>query len=123
MLDKATVLTTIFTIEVDFVGRAEYGVCSSKAMKYFGLKLHSVVSLSGVVIGFLHTGASHYDNQAVVELLESFALHLTRLLGDGAYSVVLMVNQLLGRPLLRLAGLPSSSSVKEELAQSVNIFP
>ncbi len=48
----------------DFVGRAEYGVCSSKALKYFGLKLHSVVSLTGVVMGFLLTGASHYDNQA-----------------------------------------------------------
>ncbi len=70
----------------DFVGRAEYGVCSSKAMKYFGLKLHSVVSLTGVVMGFVLTGASHYDNQAVVELLDSFAHHLKRLLGDGAYN-------------------------------------
>lgn len=72
----------------DFVGRAEYGVCSSKAMKYFGLKLHSVVSLTGVVMGFLLTGASHYDNQPVVELLDSFAHHLKRLLGDGAYNDV-----------------------------------
>ena len=70
----------------DFAGTAEYGVCSSKAMKYFGLKLHSVVSLTGVVMGFLLTGASHYDNQAVVELLDSFAHHLKRLLGDGAYN-------------------------------------
>src|SRR5438132_12272948 len=70
----------------DFVGKAEYGVCSSKAMKYFGCKLHSVVSLTGVVMGFLLTGASHYDNQAVVELLDSFAHHLKRLLGDGAYN-------------------------------------
>lgn len=70
----------------DFAGRAEYGVCSSKALKYFGLKLHSVVSLSGVVMGFLLTGASRYDNQPVVELLDSFAHHLKRLLGDGAYN-------------------------------------
>ena len=34
-----------------FAGMAEYGVCSSKALKYFGLKLHSVVSLTGVVMG------------------------------------------------------------------------
>ena len=73
-------------MEVDFVGGAEYGICSSKAIKYFGLKLHSVVSLTGVVMGFLLTGASHYDNQAVVELLDSFAHHLKRLLGDGAYN-------------------------------------
>src|SRR5437870_6108685 len=70
----------------DFVGRAEYGVCNSKAMKYFGLKLHSVVSLTGVVMGFLLTGASRYDNQPVVELHDSFAHHLKRLLGDGAYN-------------------------------------
>jgi len=70
----------------DFAGTAEYGVCSSKALKYFGLKLHSVVSLTGVVMGFLLTGASHYDNQAVVALLDSFAHHLKRLLGDGAYN-------------------------------------
>src|SRR5258707_4640892 len=35
----------------DFAGTADYGVCSSKALKYFGLKLHSVVSLTGVVMG------------------------------------------------------------------------
>jgi len=70
----------------DFAGTAEYGVWSSKALKYFGLKLHSVVSLSGVVMGFLLTGASRYDNQPVVELLDSFAHHLERLLGDGAYN-------------------------------------
>ena len=69
----------------DFAGTAEYGVCNSKALKYFGLKLHSMVSLTGVVMGFVLTGASHYDNQAVVELLDSFAHHLKRLLGDGAY--------------------------------------
>src|SRR5436305_15142898 len=72
--------------EVDFAGRADYGVCSSKALKYFGLKLHSVVSLTGVVMGFLLTGASCYDNQPVVELLDSFVHHLKRLLGDKAYN-------------------------------------
>jgi Transposase DDE domain len=45
-----------------------------------------VVSLTGVVMGFLLTGASHYDNQPVVELLDSFSHHLKRLLGDGAYN-------------------------------------
>jgi len=69
----------------DFVGTADYGVCSSKAMKYFGCKLHTVVSLTGLIMGFLLTPASRYDNQPVVELLDSFAHHLHRLLGDGAY--------------------------------------
>src|SRR5256885_6028400 len=70
----------------DFVGTADYGVCSSKAMKYFGCKFHSVVSLTGLILGFLLTPASRYDNQPVVELLDSFSSHLKRLLGDGAYN-------------------------------------
>ncbi len=35
----------------DFVGTADYGVCSSKALKYFGCKFHSVVSLTGIILG------------------------------------------------------------------------
>jgi hypothetical protein len=70
----------------DFVGTADYGVCSSKAMKYFGCKLHSVVSLTGLILGFLLTPARCYDNQPVAELLDSFSHHLQRLLGDGAYN-------------------------------------
>jgi Transposase DDE domain len=70
----------------DFAGTADYGVCSSKAMKYFGCKLHSVVSLTGRILGFLLTPASCYDNQPVVELLDSFSHHLQQLLGDGAYN-------------------------------------
>jgi hypothetical protein len=70
----------------DFLGKADYGVCSSKALKYFGCKFHSVVSLTGVIMSFLITPASPYDNQPVVELLDSFSHHLKRLLGDGAYN-------------------------------------
>ena len=69
-----------------FVGTADYGICSSKAMKYFGYKLHTVVSLTGLILGFLLTPASCYDNQPVLELLDAFSHHLKRLLGDGAYN-------------------------------------
>src|SRR5947209_10266768 len=78
----------------DFVGIADYGVCSSKAMKYFGCKLHSIVSLTGLIIGFLLTPASRYDNQPVVELLDSVTHHLKRLLGDGAYNDVALQSYL-----------------------------
>jgi hypothetical protein len=70
----------------DFVGKASYGVCSSKAMKYFGLKLHSIVSLTGVVMGFVLAPANRHDSQPVVELLDSVSHHLKRLIGDGAYN-------------------------------------
>lgn len=72
--------------ESDFAGKANYGVCSSKAMKYFGFKLHTIVSLTGVIMSFLLTPANRYDNQPVVELLDSFSHQLKRLLGDGAYN-------------------------------------
>lgn len=55
-------------------------------MKYFGCTFHSVVSLTGIIMGFLLTPASRYDNQPVVELLDAFSHHLKRLLGDGAYN-------------------------------------
>jgi DDE family transposase len=70
----------------DFVGKADYGVCSSKAMKYFGFKLHTIVSLTGVIMNFMLTPANRYDNQPIVEFLDSFSHQLKRLLGDGAYN-------------------------------------
>jgi hypothetical protein len=69
-----------------FQGFADYGLCSSKAMKYFGVKLHAVVSLTGVILGYLLTSAAPYGNQPLVELLDSIPLHLKQLLGDGAYN-------------------------------------
>lgn len=60
----------------DFAGKANYGVCSSKAMKYFGFKLHTLVTLTGVVMGFVLAAANRYDNQPVVELLDSFSHHI-----------------------------------------------
>lgn len=70
----------------DFQGFADYGVCSSKAMKYFGCKLHAVVSLTGVILGYLLTTAAPYDNQPLIELLDSMPHNLRNLLGDGAYN-------------------------------------
>jgi hypothetical protein len=70
----------------DFLGFADYGVCSSKAMKYFGCKLHAVVSLTGVILGYLLTSAAPYDNQPLVELLDSMPHHVRNLLGDRAYN-------------------------------------
>ncbi len=78
----------------DFAGKADYGVCSSRAMKYFGFKLHTIVSLTGVVMSFLLTPANRYDNQPVVELLDSFSHHFKCLLGDGAYNDAALQNTL-----------------------------
>jgi Transposase DDE domain len=70
----------------DFVGVADYGLCCAKSMKYFGCKLHTLVSLTGVIMGFLLTSASPYDNQPLLELVDRTPHHLQYLLGDGAYN-------------------------------------
>jgi hypothetical protein len=57
----------------DCVGTADYGVWSSKAIKYFGYKFHRVVRLTGPILGFLLAPASRYDKQPVVDLLDSFS--------------------------------------------------
>lgn len=57
-----------------------------------------------MVLGFLLTPASHYDNQPVVELLDSIDHHLKQLLGDGAYNDQVLQEYLEHARLLRLAG-------------------
>jgi hypothetical protein len=70
----------------DFVGTSGYGICSSKALKYFGVKLHNLVTLTGVILDFVLTSASPYDNQAVMELFEHHKGTLREVLGDKAYN-------------------------------------
>ena len=70
----------------DFVGMAGYGICSSKALKYFGVKLHNLVTLTGIILDFILTSASPYDNQAVMELFEHHKGILSEVLGDKAYN-------------------------------------
>ncbi len=65
---------------------AGYGVCTSKAMKYFGYKLHTVVTLCGHILEFVLSSASPHDSQAPEELLEK-QLQLNRVLGDKAYQI------------------------------------
>lgn len=50
---------------------------AAKPCAYFGCKFHTVVSLAGLILGFVLTRASHYDNQPVVQLLDSFSHHLS----------------------------------------------
>src|SRR5260370_21668332 len=53
----------------EFVGTADYGVCSSKAMKYFGCKFHSDVRLTAIILDLHLPPASHYDNPPAIEPL------------------------------------------------------
>ena len=42
--------------------------------------------MSGVILGYLLTSAAPYDNQPLIELLDSMPHSLQDLLGDGAYN-------------------------------------
>jgi hypothetical protein len=70
----------------NFTDTAGYGICSSKALKYFGVKLHNLVTLTGIILDFMLTSASPYDNQAVIELFEHQKGILREVLGDKAYN-------------------------------------
>lgn len=70
----------------DFAGSAYYGVCSSKTMKYYGLKLHNLVMLTGVILDFMLTAANSHDSQPVMEFLEQHKDKLIEILGDKAYN-------------------------------------
>lgn len=63
-----------------------YGKCSSKAMRYFGYKLHTVVTLCGSILDFVLSPASPHDSQAIEELVGSQD-NLLYVLGDKAYWV------------------------------------
>jgi len=64
---------------------AEYGYCSSKALKYFGFKLHSLVSMCGSIIDYCLTHAASYDDQVVEEFLEKNKQTIDEVFGDKAY--------------------------------------
>ncbi len=70
----------------DIGGLADYGVCSSTAMKYFGFKLHTIASSTGVLVGFVLTPANRYDNRPVIELFDSCSHHIKRLIGDKTHN-------------------------------------
>lgn len=73
-------------LATDFVGQSHYGVCSSKAMKYFGVKLHNLVTLTGVILDFMLTSAAPHDSQPVMEFLEQHQDKLIEVLGGKAYN-------------------------------------
>jgi hypothetical protein len=66
---------------------AAYGRCAAKAMKYYGCKLNTLVSPTGVVMDFALSAANHFDNQIVPEFMAQYAYRgvLEVVRGDKAY--------------------------------------
>ncbi len=73
-------------LATDFAGSSHYGVCSSKVMKYFGVKLHNLVTLTGIILDFMLTSAAPHDSQPVMEFLEQHQEQLIEVIGDKAYN-------------------------------------
>ncbi|MEA2056548.1 MAG: IS982 family transposase [Patescibacteria group bacterium] len=64
---------------------AQYGYCSSKALKYFGYKLHTLVGLCGSIVDFCLTGAASFDDQVVEEFVDRNKQTINEIFGDKAY--------------------------------------
>jgi hypothetical protein len=67
---------------------AAYGRCAAKAMKYYGCKLNTLVSVTGIVMDFALSAANHFDNQIVPEFVAQYIYRdvLEEMRGDKAYA-------------------------------------
>lgn len=67
----------------EFLGSADYGYCSSKKMKYFGYKLVSVTTLSGLLLYYELVPASTDERAAVESVLAR--LKACHIIGDKGF--------------------------------------
>jgi len=67
---------------------AAYGRCAAKALKFYGCRLTTPVSDSGIILDFVLTAANHYDNQVVPEFIGQYVYRtiLEKIIGDKAYN-------------------------------------
>lgn len=89
---------------------AAYGRCAAKALKFYGCRLTTLVSDSGIILDFVLTAANHYDNQVVPEFIGQYAYHhlLEKIIGDKAYN-----DQLLQAGLLNELGIVLKAPKKD----------
>ena len=66
-----------------FVGEADFGVCESKEEKFYGFKLHFLLSLEGVPTDFTVASANHHDVKLVWDLVDPYQNLI--LIGDKGY--------------------------------------
>jgi hypothetical protein len=89
---------------------AAYGRCAAKAMKYYGCKLNTLVSETGIVMDFVLSPANHFDNQIVPEFIAQYAHRgtLEEIRGDKAYC-----DQVLQTDLLQEYGIRLKAPIKD----------
>lgn len=66
-----------------FAGQAGFGFCAAKDEKFYGFKLHLLITPTGVVTDFVLAAADPHDSQLVWELVDGY-WHLI-VLGDKGY--------------------------------------
>jgi Transposase DDE domain len=94
---------------------AAYGRCAAKAMKYYGCKLNTLVSETGIVMDFVLSPANHFDNQIVPEFIAQYAHRdvLEEIRGDKAYCDQILQTDLLQEYGVRLkAPLKDNQTIK-----------
>ncbi len=89
---------------------AAYGRCAAKAMHYYGCKLNTLVSETGIVMDFVLSPANHFDNQIVPEFIAQYAHTdvLEEIRGDKAYC-----DQVLQADLLQEYGIRLKAPLKD----------
>lgn len=55
---------------------ADYGVCASKKLTYYGYKVHAMCTTNGFIMDFLLSAAAADDRDAAWELVETYNCHL-----------------------------------------------
>lgn len=92
---------------------AAYGRCAAKAMRYYGCKLNTLVSETGIVMDFVVSPANHFDNQIVPEFIAQYAHRdaLVEIRGDKAYC-----DQTLQTDILQEYGIRLKAPLKENQA-------
>lgn len=95
---------------------AAYGRCAAKAMKYYGCKLNTLVSDTGVVMDFALSAANHYDNQIMPEFMAQYAHRdiLEEVTGDKAYNDHILQINLFEEFGIRLKAPKKDNQVAEE---------
>jgi hypothetical protein len=95
---------------------AAYGRCAAKAMKYYGCKLNTLVSDTGIVMDFALSAANHFDNQIVPEFIAQYAHRdvLKEIRGDKAYTdLPMQTNLQMEHGIILKAPLRDNQTVKD----------
>ena len=80
----------------DLAGWAQYGYCASYSRYFWGLRLHLVATLGGLIIGWELTGAKADERDALRDILADVGRPGQTIIADKGYRGVILENDLSG---------------------------